>query len=99
MHLLQAQPGEISDGSEPVDLGQTPADVIVISAADTEIAALSAANRAISDGPDSLRLANLGHLGHPFTIDTYIGDTAGKSRLVILRILGGEAYWPYGLEQ
>jgi len=99
MHLLQAQPGEITDGSEPVDLGQTPADLIVISAADTEIAALSNAYGAISDGPDSLRLANLGHLSHPFTIDKYLDDTACKSRLVIVRILGGQAYWPYGLEQ
>ena len=41
MHLLQAQPGEISDGAEPVDASQTPADIIFISAADTELAALS----------------------------------------------------------
>jgi len=99
MHLLQVQPGEISDGSEPVDLGQTPADVLVISAADTEIAALSAAFGDMSDGPETLRLANIGNLGHPFTIDKYLDDTATKSRLVILRILGGQAYWPYGLEQ
>ncbi len=99
MHLLQVQPGEISDGSEPVDLGQTPADVIVLSAADTEIASLSAAFSALKDGPDSLRLANIGNLGHPFSIDKYLDDTATKARLVILRILGGQAYWPYGLEQ
>ena len=41
MHLLAATPGAISDGSEPVDLGQTPADIVFISAADTELAALS----------------------------------------------------------
>ncbi|OUS04514.1 cobaltochelatase subunit CobN [Rhodobacterales bacterium 52_120_T64] len=99
MHLLQVQPGEISDGSEPVDLGQTPADVLVISAADTEIAGLSAAFGEMSDGPHSLRLANIGNLGHPFTVDKYLDDTATKSKLVIVRILGGQAYWPYGLEQ
>ena len=47
MHLLAAQPGAISDGSEPVDLGQTPADVVFISAADTELAALSEARAAL----------------------------------------------------
>lgn len=99
MHLLQAQAGEITDGSEPVDLGQTPADVIVISAADTEIAALSAAFAELAEGPQSLRLANLGHLAHPFTIDKYLDDTACKARLVIIRALGGVAYWPYGMEQ
>ncbi len=99
MHLLQVQAGEITDGSEPVDLGQTPADVIVISAADTEIAGLSAAFDGLTDGPQSLRLANIGNLSHSFTVDKYLDDTACKSKLVIVRILGGEAYWPYGLEQ
>ena len=43
MHLLQAQPGAIADGSEAVDLGQSPGDIVVLSAADTELAALAAA--------------------------------------------------------
>ena len=48
MHLLAATPGQIDDGQEPVDLQQNPADVVVISAADTELAALSAANAGAS---------------------------------------------------
>ena len=48
MHLLAAAPGAIEDGKEPVDLGQTPADVIFISAADTELAAMSEARSEIS---------------------------------------------------
>ncbi|MCH8925887.1 MAG: hypothetical protein IH924_07080 [Proteobacteria bacterium] len=43
MHLLQAQPGGIADGSEPVDLNQSPGDIVVLSAADTELASLAAA--------------------------------------------------------
>ena len=43
MHLLAATPGSVDDGNEPVDLGQSPADVVFISAADTELAALSEA--------------------------------------------------------
>ena len=43
MHLLAAQPGGIADGSEPVDLGQSPGDIVVLSAADTELANLAAA--------------------------------------------------------
>ena len=59
MHLLQAQPGEISDGAEPVDASQTPADIIFISAADTELAALSEARAMLAEGSfdQSLRLA------------------------------------------
>ena len=40
MHLLAATPGRI-DTDDAVDLNQTPADLVVISAADTELAALS----------------------------------------------------------
>ena len=43
MHLLAAQPGAIGDGSEAVDLGQTPGDIVVLSAADSELALLAAA--------------------------------------------------------
>lgn len=101
MHLLQAQPGEISDGAEPVDASQTPADIIFISAADTELAALSEARTTLAEGgfEQTLRLANLNWLAHPYSVDLYIENTALKSRIVVARILGGEGYWPYGLEQ
>ena len=98
MHLLAAQPGAISDGSEPIDPGQSPADVIFISAADTELAALAEA-RSSMVSPPTLRLASLGWLQHPFSVDLYLENTALKSRLVVIRLLGGRAYWPYGLEQ
>ncbi len=98
MHLLAATPGQIDDGREPVDLGQTPADVVFISAADTELAALSAA-RAEMDNPPSLRLASLTHLAHPMSVDLHIEHCARHARLVIARVLGGTGYWRYGVEQ
>ena len=48
MHLLQAQPGVIADGTEAIDLAQDPADIVVLSAADTEIAALARARAEIN---------------------------------------------------
>ena len=98
MHLLAATPGQIDDGKEAVDLGQTPADVVFISAADTDLAALSEA-RADMDAPPTLRLANLTHLNHPMSVDLHIDDCARGSRLVIARVLGGTGYWRYGAEQ
>ena len=98
MHLLAATPGSIDDGKEPVDLGQTPADIIFISAADTELSALSAA-RAEMEAPPTLRLANLTHLAHPMSVDLHLDNCAAKSRLVIARVLGGTGYWKYGAEQ
>ena len=43
MHLLNAQPGVVADGSEAVDLEQTPGRILVLSAADTELASFAAA--------------------------------------------------------
>ncbi|AGI66021.1 aerobic cobaltochelatase subunit cobN [Octadecabacter antarcticus 307] len=98
MHLLAATPGAIDDGKEPVDLGQTPADIVVISAADTELAALSAARGEMAE-PPTLRLASMMHLIHPMSVDLHLDTCATKSRLVIVRCLGGVGYWKYGVEQ
>ena len=98
MHLLAATPGSIDDGQEPVDLGQTPADVVFISAADTELAALSQA-RSDMAAPPGLRLANLTHLQHPMSVDLHLDHCASRSRLVVARVLGGVGYWKYGAEQ
>ena len=68
MHLLQAQLGEISDGTEPVDPGQSPADILFISAADTELAGLSEARASLGDDAPTLRLAQLGWLAHPYWV-------------------------------
>ena len=98
MHLLLAKPGAATDASEAVDLGQTPGDVIFISAADTELAALAEARATMAEAPD-LRLASLMNLTHPLSVDEYLSKTALGARLVIARVLGGEGYWGYGLEQ
>ncbi|ATG48687.1 cobaltochelatase subunit CobN [Celeribacter ethanolicus] len=98
MHLLAATPGSIDDGSEAVDLGQSPADLVVISAADTELALLSEARAAMTEAP-TLRLASLLHLRHPMSVDLHLDTCATKSRMVIARVLGGAGYWTYGLAQ
>ena len=99
MHLLAATPGTVSDGTEPVDPGQTPADVIFLSAADTELAALSEARAELAGDAPNLRLAQLSWLSHPFTVDKYIEDTCLGAKLVVVRTLGGAAYWTYAVEQ
>ena len=43
MHLLAGDVARIDDGDAAVDLGQPPGDIIFLSAADTELAALAAA--------------------------------------------------------
>ncbi|HEV7373030.1 cobaltochelatase subunit CobN [Arenibaculum sp.] len=99
MHLLAAQPGTVDDGSEAVDLAQTPGEIVVVSAADTELACLAAAHDRLGPGGPSLRLASLLQLGHNLSVDLYVERVVSRARLVVLRLLGGARYWPYGLEQ
>ncbi len=99
MHLLAAQAGTVSDGSEAVDLGQSPAEMVVLSAADTELAALAAAYGAWDGAPFGLRLANLTRLAHHMSVDLYVEQVVARARLVVVRLLGGRSYWPYGIEQ
>ncbi|MCR4281602.1 MAG: cobaltochelatase subunit CobN, partial [Bauldia sp.] len=99
MHLLAGDVARIDDGDTAVDLGQSPGDIVFLSAADTELAALgdAAAGRHV-DAP-SIRLANLGRLAHPLSVDLYLEKTAANAKLVVVRMMGGASYWPYGLEQ
>ena len=99
MHLLASKPGLIADGSAAVDLGQTPGEIVFLSAADSELACLAAALARMGEGAPSVRLANLLQLGHNLSVDLYLEKVAGQARLVILRLLGGQRYWPYGTEE
>src|SRR6516225_1304168 len=101
MHLLATVPGTIPDGSAAVDLAQSPGDIVLLSSADTELALLAAAQarlRAQDSAAPRLRLASILRLGHNFSVDLYMDAVAG-ARLVIARLLGGSAYWPYGAER
>ncbi|MEO0329725.1 MAG: cobaltochelatase subunit CobN [Pseudomonadota bacterium] len=99
MHLLLAQKGSINESDEAIDLGQAPADVVFISAADTELSSVSSAVAGSADCALTVRVANLMQLSHPMSIDVYAQNTIAKSRLVVARVLGGESYWQYGLEK
>ena len=102
MHLLAAEPGGINDGSEAIDLGQQPGDIVFLSAADTDLSALADAQaKLVGNAPDqpSLRLANLMHLAHNMSVDMYVEQVVSHAKLVIVRLLGGRGYWRYGADE
>ena len=102
MHLLAAQPGALSDNDEAIDLEQSPGAVVFLSAADTDLALITAAQEArLADTPDapSLRAANLMQLQHPMSVDLYLERVVRHAQVVVVRLLGGKAYWSYGVEQ
>ena len=76
---------------------QTPGDILVLSASDSDLSVLAAAYDRLNPCV-SLRLANLLDLTDPETIQTYVDQVVAKARLVIVRVLGGRGYWSYGIE-
>jgi cobaltochelatase CobN len=98
MHLKLDTTGVIDDGEVARDLGQDSADIVVLSAADSDLAAFGSAYAKLPAGFPTLRLTNLLALGHPASVDLYVERTLRDARIVLLRMLGGESYWPHGVE-
>ncbi|GAB3485274.1 cobaltochelatase subunit CobN [Marinomonas epiphytica] len=105
MHLLAAKPGGFVDDEGIVDLGQTPADILVLAAADSLIGALAQGLDEIAAEPNSeftlptVRLANWMQLLKPAAYDLYEDKVLEDTQLVVLSLLGGEHYWAYGFER
>ena len=84
---------------------QTPADMVFLSAADTEIHSLNNAYKDLAAETDAtntplpgLRMANLVYLKQELTIDKYVEEVISHAKLVICRLLGGKNYYPYLVE-
>ncbi|MBS9478489.1 cobaltochelatase subunit CobN [Ancylobacter radicis] len=103
MHILTTTSTSLDDLAEPVDLGQTPGEVVVVSFTDSDLAALERAQEteeASAPGRlPSLRLASLRDLKHPMSVDLWIDSVAVYARLVVVRLLGGLDWWRYGVER
>lgn len=99
MHRIAATPGGWNpEGEGVVFLEQTPAPLVFLTAADTDIQTLAGAINQLSPGFPALRVANLLHLQQALTIDTYAEEVLEQAEVILLRLLGGRAYWSYGLE-
>ena len=98
MHLLQTTSASLDDSVEPLDLGQTPGDIVVLSFADSDLAGLATAYAAERDGLPSVRLAHLRDLRHPMSIDLWIDKVARHAKMIVVRLLGGLDWWRYGVE-
>jgi len=70
---------------------------VALSFSDSDLATFAAGWRRGRSRLPSLRLANLSELRHPLSVDTYIERTLPRARGILVRLIGGEPYWSYGL--
>ncbi len=98
MHLLSAQPGGFCDDTGIVDLQQTPADIVVLAAQDSTLALLTRTAEQLPARFPSVRIANFMHLVKPAAFDLYLNSVLQHCRVIVVSLLGGQAYWPYGVE-
>lgn len=99
MHLLAAKPGGYTDDEGIVDLAQTPGDIVILSAADSSLAALADAVENLPADYPPVRLANWMQLLKPAAFDLYQDKVLDHARVVLVSLLGGENYWRYGVER
>jgi cobaltochelatase CobN len=99
MHLLARDLHGLDDAGSAVDLEQTPAEIVFLSFSDSELGLLARVHEESAASRPSLRCASLAQLKHPFSVDLYLDKVARHARLVVVRLLGGKDYWPYGVEQ
>ncbi|HJN04376.1 MAG TPA: cobaltochelatase subunit CobN [Alphaproteobacteria bacterium] len=98
MHLLVRDSRSLDQDEVPVDLGQSPADLVFLSYSDSDLGAAAAAWQADAGLP-GLRLANLAQLRHPMSVDLYVEQVIEHAQCVVVRLLGGLDYWRYGAEE
>ena len=99
MHVLATELATLEEADVAVDLGQSPAEIVVLSFSDSDLSALAAAWQQDADALPTMRLASLKRLKHPMSVDLYVESVVAHARLVIVRCLGGLDYWRYGFER
>ncbi|KAA0969549.1 cobaltochelatase subunit CobN [Aureimonas fodinaquatilis] len=97
MHVIFRESHGLEEADTPQDLGQDAADLVVLSFSDSDLGAFAAGWQRAAGSLPSLRLANLASLRHPLSVDTYVERTLRGAKGVLVRVIGGEQYWSYGL--
>jgi cobaltochelatase CobN len=98
MHVRLLQRGKIEKGATAREEHQRSADIVFISAHDSELKLLAEAHKALNANAPSLTLTNYLTLANRQAIDPYVEETLQDAKLIVLRQIGGEGYWAEGVE-
>ena len=97
MHVVFRETQGLEAAEAPYDPAQDPGDLVVLSFSDSDLGAFAAGWHRGAGKLPSLRLQNIVALKHPISVDTYVERTLSGAKAILIRLIGGEAYWPYGI--
>ncbi len=100
MHILTTTSASLDDLAEPVDLRQTPADIVALSFTDSDLSGLAAAWKADADAP-AVDAARRTARSAPSDVRRPLDRQrrARHAKVILVRILGGYDWWRYGCDQ
>lgn len=99
MHLLRTQPGGFVPDDSIADLGQTPAEMVILCSGDSHLALLAEASGHLPKDYPSLRLANPMQVQNHASVDLYVDQVLRHAKVILISLHGGIGYWRYGVEQ
>lgn len=99
MHLLRTQPGGFVPDDSIADLGQTPAELVILCSGDSSLALLAEAAQQLPQDYPSLRLANPMQVQNHASVDLYVDEVLRHARVILISLHGGIGYWRYGVER
>ncbi|ROL70594.1 cobaltochelatase subunit CobN [Pseudomonas vranovensis] len=99
MHLLRTQPGGFVPDDSIADLGQTPAELVILCSGDSHLALLAEAAQQLPEDFPSLRLANPMQVQNHASVDLYVDQVLRHAKVILVSLHGGVGYWRYGVEQ
>ena len=91
MHVIFRESHGLDEADTPFDLGQSPAELVVLSFSDSDVALCGgmASRRRPRWQAAAPRLANLVALKHSLSVDTYIEQTLAGAKGILIRLIGG----------
>ena len=99
MHLLRTQPGSQVPVDSIADLGQTPAELVILCTGDSQLSLLAEVARQLPADYPSLRLASPAQLSNHASVDFYVEQVLQYAKVILISVHGGVSYWRYGIER
>ncbi|MBU0883447.1 MAG: cobaltochelatase subunit CobN [Gammaproteobacteria bacterium] len=99
MHLIRTQPGSQVPVDSIADLGQTPAELVILCTGDSQLSLLAEVARQLPEDYPSLRLASPAQLSNHASVDLYVEQVLQHAKVILIAVHGGVSYWRYGIER